>query len=186
MPAVVRDTDCGRRDESWRPSPISDRTAMCSRDSRARPFPSDLSWMLPPSALTRRAVLACDVRANAWCFVRPPPKESESLIEVPKTRPMFSNCGGPAVGRPAPASSLFELGTPVVLPASWRQLELRSLSGETYRIERNATKAGPRGPTNSTAIFSSATRTSTTRRSSRGRGAGSRICTERSRCASDS
>ena len=98
-------------------------------------LPAQLAWLLPHDAVKERVTLACELGAGSLCL-RAPAADDDSamLIELPKTRPLILALqvigGGPA------RLLALQVGVPVAIDSAWRQLELRCLNGETYRVER--------------------------------------------------
>ena len=98
-------------------------------------LPAQLEWLLPHDALKGLITLACELGAGSLCLRAPAADDDPALlIELPKTRPLILalqvSGGGPA------RLLALQVGVPVAIDSAWRQLELRCLNGETYRVER--------------------------------------------------
>ena len=100
-------------------------------------LPLDLGWLLRPSALGARTALSFEVRSDAVVFHEPGRPTPEGLqIGVPDTRPVvielswqLAQGGGARLVAASP-------DVPAALPAGWRTLQVRTLTGEAYRLER--------------------------------------------------
>jgi hypothetical protein len=109
-------------------------------------LPLDLGWLLRPSALGARKALSFEVRTDAVVFREPGHATAERLqIDVPDTRPVVIELSWQLAQGGGARLVAANLDVPVALPAGWRTLQLRTLTGEAYRLERTV-------PTGATAV----------------------------------
>ena len=105
---------------------------------QAQGLPEALKWLLPTALLGKRTQLVCEPQAEALVFRAAQVDDvAARLIDVPATRPVVLELSwsvGPAAHIRLVAVAL---GQPVALGAGWNGLQIRTLSGEAYRIDRS-------------------------------------------------
>ncbi len=110
----------------------------------AQGLPEALKWLLPTALLGKRTQLVCEPQAEALVFRAARSGDvPASVLDVPATRPVLLALSwslGAAVQSRLVAVTL---GQPVALGAGWNGLQIATLSGEAYRIDRSGPGTTP-------------------------------------------
>ena len=111
---------------------------------QAQGLPEALKWLLPTALLGKRTQLVCEPQAEALVFRAAQADDvAARLIDVPATRPVVLELSW-SVGTAAHIRLVaVALGQPVALGAGWNGLQIRTLSGEAYRIDRSGPGTTP-------------------------------------------
>ena len=111
---------------------------------QAQGLPEALKWLLPTALLGKRTQLVCEPQAEALMFRAAQADDvAARLIDVPATRPVVLELSW-SVGTAAHIRLVaVALGQPVALDAGWNGLQIRTLSGEAYRIDRSGPGTTP-------------------------------------------
>ncbi|GAA4352594.1 hypothetical protein GCM10023165_42040 [Variovorax defluvii] len=134
LPAAARDTDAAL-------ALLLASSALIGIGGRAvnpadgRVIPGDLGWLLPASLLDKSTALVCEVGPESL-LLRPPGTEDAagSQVTLPITRPLFAELSWTVDATRVTRVQAIVPGTAMPLPAGWRELRLRTLTGAVYRL----------------------------------------------------
>ncbi len=110
----------------------------------AQGLPEALKWLLPTALLGKRTQLVCEPQTEALVFRAARSGDAAaSVLDVPATRPVLLaltwSVGAVANSRLVAITP----GQPVALGAGWSGLQIATLSGEAYRIDRSGPGTTP-------------------------------------------